>query len=61
MDKTTRAARKAVGLPKFERECRCVMFEGRRCKAWRVPGTTEAGQWAMLHRRMNDLLLKTEK
>ena len=51
-----KAARKAVGLPAFERNCRLTGFGSRRMKAWRVPGTQESGQYDMLLRRMNDIL-----
>lgn len=55
--KMIRAARKAVGLPKFERECRTIREPGRHPrKAWRVPGTPESGRHAMLVRAMQDRL-----
>jgi len=48
MTKVFRRARRLSGLAKFERQCG-VAREGGRCrKAWRVPGTREAGQWSML-------------
>ena len=56
-----RKARRATGIARFERECRCVEFEGRRRKAWRVPGTREAGKWNMLNVATTDIIdtLKT--
>lgn len=32
---------------RWRRGCRCVRADGRRVKAWRVPGTQEAGREAM--------------
>lgn len=44
----THQARVSTGIAKFERECRCT-FEGSVWKkAYRVPGTPEAGRYAML-------------
>lgn len=54
-------ARRAVGLPKFERECRCTMFGSRKMKAYRVPGTSEAGQYNMLRLRVADLVKEYTK
>ena len=51
-----RKARRQVLIAKFERNCRCVQFEGRRRKAYAVPGTQEAGRHAMLRRRIWDLV-----
>lgn len=55
-EQAIRKTRRAVGLPKFERECRCTMFGSREMKAHKVPGTREAGQYAMLRYRMDDLV-----
>ena len=49
-------ARRLVGIAKWERECRCVESEGRRVKAYRVPGCLpEAGTHAMLMQAEEDV------
>jgi hypothetical protein len=53
-DEMRRKARRASGIARFERECKCVEFEGRRRKAYRVPGTRESGRWNMLNHATND-------
>lgn len=60
-EQAIRKARRAVGLPKFERECRCTMFGAREMKAYKVPGTREAGQYEMLRYRMADLVKEYTK
>jgi len=48
MEKALRRARRETGIARFERSCRLTQ-EGRWWKkAWRVPGTREAGRHAML-------------
>ncbi len=37
-------------LNKFERECGCILFEGRRRKAYKVPGTLAMGYYFHLKR-----------
>lgn len=56
MDALTQYARRAVGLPEFERKCRRVDCPGGTIPAYRVPGTQEAGQYAMLTQAMQDRL-----
>lgn len=56
-----RAARKASGLARFERECPCGLMAGSWVKRWRIPGTAESGRHAMLLRHFNDLLEKNAK
>ena len=47
MTKEYRAARRAVGLPEFERSCRTTQnTTGREALAWKVPGTREHGEHA---------------
>lgn len=49
MDKALKKARRETGIARFERECRCIIgLYGRRTKAWKVPGTQQAGRHAML-------------
>lgn len=55
-DQAIRKARRDVGLPKFERECRCTRFGSRMMKAYKVPGTREAGQYEMLRTRVQNLV-----
>ncbi len=55
MTNKMKAARRAVGIAKFERECGCdwfTGFDGRRrwTKRYRIPGTAEHGRYAMLQR-----------
>jgi hypothetical protein len=54
--KAWRAARKACGLPGFERDCRCINEgrQGRRTKAYKVPGTRERGTYESHMRRVNE-------
>ena len=57
MDAYRMSARRAVGLPRFERECRLTRgMSGRMEKAFRVPGTQEAGKYAMLQRMVENIL-----
>lgn len=49
-----RIARRRLGIATFERDCRCTMEQGQRKKAWRVPGTREAGTHATLSRMVSD-------
>ena len=49
-------ARLIVGLPEFERECRCEMFGGHKTKRYNIPGTMEAGNYQMKWRTVNDLM-----
>lgn len=54
MDNALKQARRTTGIACFERECRCILGpHGRRVKAWRVPGTREAGRHAMLQSETN--------
>lgn len=55
MEQWTRA-RRETGLAEFERTCRLTTEAGRRKKAWKVPGTDEAGKHSMLTRRCQDLV-----
>ena len=55
MTNEMKAARRAVGIAKFERECACdwfTGFDGRRrwTKRYRIPGTAEHGRHAQLQR-----------
>ena len=50
-----RQARRQSGLARFERNCGCKIYEGRRRKAYLIPGTQENGKWAMLKRRFIDI------
>lgn len=43
---------------KFRKGCRLVSYGGRMAKAWRVPGTREAGRDAQWYRDYNDALRK---
>jgi len=54
-DEAFRKARREVGLPSFEQNCRCDVFNGRRQKAYRIPGTRESGRHAMLVRRASEI------
>lgn len=54
-------ARRRLGIAKFERECRLAMELGRMKKAWRVPGTQEAGRRAMLQRMILDEAARLER
>ena len=54
MNSKLKAVRKKYGLPEFEQECRVILSEGHRKKAYRVPGTPEAGMHAVLIRRVRD-------
>jgi len=48
-EKAFRKARRELGLPRFERECRLVPFAScRMVKAYKVPGTQEHGTYCML-------------
>ena len=49
-----RTANRRLGWSEFRRNCRLTAFGGRQCKAWRVPGTPEAGRDAMLSRMVAD-------
>lgn len=48
-------ARREVKIAKFERRCRCTTEGNRTKKAYKVPGTAEAGQHAMLRQRVMDM------
>ena len=50
-----RAYRRRSGMAKFERECRVVVWNGRRVKAYDVPGTREAGKLAMYYAQYRNL------
>ena len=42
MDDITKLARRRSGIARFERNCRCITGpNGRKTKAYRVPGTRE--------------------
>lgn len=54
-----RKARRAVGIAAFERGCRETMnTTGRMAKAWRVPGTREAGHHANLRRSLQNYMAR---
>ena len=38
----------SMEVRKFERKCACRLISNRRVKAYRIPGTPEAGRHAML-------------
>jgi len=62
MDKAFRQARKEVGLPRFERNCRVIDGDtGRRKKAYAVPGTQEAGRHAMLCRMASNIAARARR
>jgi len=48
MNKHLKQARRELGIPAFEHECRLTRFGNRMCKAYTVPGTQEAGRHSML-------------
>lgn len=50
MTKEMRKARRAVGLPKFEKECRYTYFRDVLTKAYKVPATREHGEYCNLRR-----------
>ena len=52
MTKEHRLWRRRSGMAKFERSCRNVQFESHTCKAYRVLGTQEAGDYAMFKARL---------
>ena len=57
MTKEYRQARKAVGIAAFERSCRKTMnITGRMARAWKVPGTPEHGEHAMLRRSVQNYM-----
>jgi hypothetical protein len=47
IDMTAKELQKLIR--KYQRDCRVTTEAGRRKKAYRIPGTIEAGQWEMLH------------
>lgn len=53
MTNELRAARRAVGMSRFEKECRMVIGHK---KAYRFPGTVEAREYVILVRRVADIL-----
>jgi len=62
MDKVWKQARKESGLARFEREStRLTHEEGRLKRAYRVPGTREAGQYHMLWVRACDIANQLRK
>lgn len=60
MDEKWKKARRAVGLPKFERECPLTPENGGLKKSWRVPGTREHGTHHMLCHAARDLIKRGE-
>lgn len=55
-DKLWTKARRQSGLARFERTSTRKVEEGRYLKrAWRVPGTREAGEWCALNRRCQSI------
>lgn len=55
-DKLWTKARRLSGLARFERTSTRKAGEGRHLKrAWRVPGTCEAGQWCALNRHCQSI------
>jgi len=55
MSEIWRRARRLSGLARFERTCRLGTMGGRRMRAWRIPGTAEAGRHAMLERHAHSI------
>lgn len=51
-------ARKTLGIAKFERTCRLTDFCGKQKKAYKVPGTKEAGRYAMMLRMANSICIE---
>ena len=47
MPELFRRFRRLSGMARFERDCRMTREDGRLKKAWRVPGTQEAGRHNM--------------
>ena len=60
MDKKLQLARRRSGIASFERKCRLTKENSRLKKAYRVPGTKEAGRWYMLNSYTNLLLQKLQ-
>lgn len=58
--KQLRGLRRTMGIAALERTSRVVDYAGRRCKAWRVPGTVEAGRHAALVAAMRRKLAETK-
>jgi hypothetical protein len=54
MEKTYQTARRRLGIPAFERDCRLTSELGRMKKAYRVPGTSEAGRYQMMLRMASE-------
>ena len=54
MSKALKAIRRNVGISLFERTCKCSIFEGRKTKRYKIPGTPEAGRYSMLQRTIFD-------
>ena len=61
MDEITKKARSLSGLAAFERNCGTKPMGGKMLKAWRVPGTQEAGRWAMLNRSTGEHVQRMRK
>lgn len=57
--KKLRRLRRDLGIAALERSCRVTLFGGVRQKAWRVPGTVEAGRHAMLMAELRYRLAST--
>jgi len=55
MDKALKKAHRMTGIARMERECRVTWFCDRLRLAYKVSGTQEAGRWAMLNRRTQEL------
>ena len=49
-------ARHRSGIARYERECECKMEGRRKRKAYLIPGTPEAGEYAMLYRETQRIL-----
>jgi len=47
MNEAYKKFRRESGMARFENGCRLVVEDGILKKAWRVPGTREAGVWNM--------------
>jgi len=55
MNKALKRARREIGIAFMERNCRTIPCCGRERLAYKVSGTQEAGRWAMLNRRTQEL------
>ena len=56
-----RLAMKHAGLPAIERWCRLTRYNGKMVKAYRVPGTPEAGRYEMACRMRDEYIKSRER